>query len=312
MNHMQLRSAFLLLNLLLLAGVLAACTQPAATPIPIPPENIPAAVDLPDRCRGDGAVQTWQLLPLQPMQSELLSAYQQGDVIEFQGLVIGQDDAPARLPHRRYILREAAEGITVTLDYQGDPPPLVLGQSYRVIAWADLISPVTATLATTQALASAAAVPDSRGYELRLFDDAGLLFLGLTDVDLADDPSGLRLLGEQGDCPSVTVVNTPCVASRQAQPLRVRWGTEEITLYPGEDGQLAYGGAQYAVSLFRNRRLVFPDAACVDYHEHQRSLRVERIDPPPVLASPPPLTATAPATFTLPITATQPITAGSP
>lgn len=95
-------------------------------------------MEIPERCQGDGAVQTWLLLPETPNSpsSELLAAYQARQVIEFRATVIGQDDSPARQPHRRFLLREAAEGINLWLDYQGDPPPLVLDQSYRFIAWA--------------------------------------------------------------------------------------------------------------------------------------------------------------------------------
>ena len=238
---------------------------------------------IPDKCRGDGAVQTWQLLPVQPATSELMAAYGDREVVEFSGSVFGSDDDPSRQPHRRYLISEAAEGITVTLDYQGDPPPLAVGPRYRFVAWADFVPPPATPLTATVTPTPLNQLPDAAGYELQVHDSIGLLFLGLTDTDLADDPLGIEVSNAEGDCPAVVITNNPCVESRQVQPLRIRWDNNEITLYPGEDGQLQHQGMIYEVSVFRNRQVTYAEPACAGYSEHARSLRVDRIDPPPCL-----------------------------
>jgi hypothetical protein len=305
-----------LLALLMLVAALAGCTQSASAPPSEPEPEAAATVTIPERCQGDGAVQTWLLLPQTPRNgpSELLAAYQARQVIEFQATVIGQDDSPARQPHRRFLLREAAEGLDLWLDYQGDPPPLVQGQSYRFIAWADLMDP--GQPATEPGAASAtpernADIPASRGYELQVFDSAGLLFLGRTDVDEQDDALALQLLDAPGDCPAVPArpAQSACVQSRTTLPLTVRWGGDELMLYPGEDGVLAHQGASYRVALFRNRQVVFADPPCADYHEHRRSLRIDRVEPLPVLPAPPAITVTASLTTTLPLTLPAPLPA---
>jgi hypothetical protein len=304
-----------LLILILILVVLASCTLPAGQPAPVPGQQAATPVQLPERCRGDGAVQTWLLLPLDPAQSELLTAYQERQVIEFRAMVIGQDDSPALQPHRRFILSEAAEGITLLLDYQGDPPPLIQGQSYRFIAWADLVTaepapPPTDVRQTAPAARAGASVPDSRGYEMQIYDDAGLLFLGRTDVEEQDDLLGLQIGDAAGACPATPAPQNVCVQSRQVLPAAVRWDDAELTLYPGEDGLLTYQGATYAVALFRNRQVVYADPPCADYSEHRRSLRVDRIDPLPVLPTLLPITPTI--TTTLPITLTVPLTETAP
>jgi hypothetical protein len=255
-------------------------------------------------------VQTWLLLPLDPPQSDLLAAYQDRQVIEFQATVIGQDDAPALQPHRRFILSEAAEGITLLLDYQGDPPPLIQGQSYRFIAWADLVAAPAALAAATPASDPRAAIPDSRGYEVQVYDSAGLLFLGRTDVDEQDDLLGLQMSDTAGECPAAPAPQNACVQSRQVLPVTVRWGDTELTLYPGEEDLLTYQGGTYAVALFRNRQVIYADPLCADYHEHQRSLRIDRVDPLPVLPVLPLITETL--TTTLPLTLTAPLTETAP
>jgi hypothetical protein len=265
---------------------------------------------LPERCLGDGAVQTWLLLPLDPPQSDLLAAYQDRQVIEFQATVIGQDDSPALQPHRRFVLREAAEGITLLLDYQGDPPPLIQGQSYRFIAWADLVTAPEELAAATPASSPRVSIPDSRGYEVQVYDSAGLLFLGRTDVNEQDDLLGLQVNDSAGACPAVPASQNACVQSRQVLPATVRWGDSQLTLYPGEDGPLTYEDATYTVALFRNREVVYSEPPCEDYSEHQRSLRIDRIDPLPVLPVLPPITGTL--TTTLPITLTAPLTGTTP
>ena len=187
-------------------------------------------------------MQTWQLLPVQPATSDLMAAYDDREVVEFSGAVFGSDDDPSRQPHRRYLIREAAEGITVTLDYQGDPPPLAVGPRYRFVAWADFVPPPAKPLTATVTPTPVNQLPDAASYELQVHDSIGLLFLGLTDTDLADDPLGIEVSDAEGDCPAVVITNNPCVETRQVQPLRIRWGDDEITLYPGEDGQLATPG----------------------------------------------------------------------
>ncbi|HSN74347.1 MAG TPA: hypothetical protein VL334_04520 [Anaerolineae bacterium] len=294
----------------LLLLTLTSCAQPGGEPAPAPGEQAPVPVELPERCRGDGAVQTWLLLPLDPPQSELLTAYEDRQVIEFQATVIGSDDSPALQPHRRFILSEAAEGITLLLDYQGDPPPLIQGQSYRFIAWADLLdsdagSPLTPTPTDPREL-----IPASRGYEVQIYDSAGLLFLGRTDVEEQDDPLGLRVSNAAGECPAAPAPQNACVQSRQVMPATIRWGDAELTLYPGEDGMLAYQGGVYSAALFRNRQVVYVEPPCEDYHEHQRSLRIDRVDPLPVLPTLAPITGTL--TTTLPITLTAPLTETAP
>ena len=303
----RLRFALLIGLIVALAG----CSAPQIAPEPGVPDTAPEAqIDLPAQCRGDGAPQTWLLLPLDPPETDLTTAYRAGQVIEFQARVVGQDDDPARAPHRRFILAEAAEGITLTLDYQGDPPPLAVDQSYRLVAWADIssgsLSPVPADTATP----AAQTLPDARSYGLQIFDDAGLLFLGLTDTDLRDDPLDIELTNVDGECPAVPVSSNPCVASRQVLPLEVRWRNETITLYPGEDDLLSHSGALYEVSLFRNRNLQYSEPACAGYNELTRSLRIERLDPPPVIIPPPTVTGTV--TSTLPLTATEPLTGTAP
>jgi hypothetical protein len=90
-------------------------------------------------------------------------------------------------------------------------------------------------------------------------------------------------------------------------PATVQWGDSELTLYPGEDGLLTNQGATYTVALFRNRAVVYAESSCEGYSEHQRSLRIDRVDPLPVL---PPITGTL--TSTLPITPTAPLTGTTP
>lgn len=299
-----------LLFLLILAIALAGCSAPQLAPeIGVSGATSAPQIDLPAQCRGDGAPQTWLLLPLDPPESPLTTAYRAGQVVEFQARVLAQDDDPARAPHRRLILAEAAQGITLTLDYQGDPPPLVLDQSYRLVAWADIVagslSPASTGTAST-ATAPTAVLPESRGYGLQVFDDAGLLFVGLTNTDLRDDPLDIELTDAPGECPAVPVPSNPCVASRQVHPLEIRWGGETISLYPGEDDILSHRGALYEVSLYRNRELTFSEPACAGYGELTRSLRIERLDPPPVIVPPPTVTGTL--TTTLPLTGTAPIT----
>lgn len=289
---------------LLCAFLLSSCTLPGSDVVSMPLEDTPEAqASVPDICRGDGAVQTWQLLPVQPAGSDLMTAYANREVVEFSGAVFGSDDDPSRLPHRRFVIREAAEGITVTLDYQGDPPPLAFGPRYRFVAWADFLSEPAAGPAGSATATPAQQIPDALSYELQIHDQRGLLFLGLTDTDLADDPLDIRIEDAESECPVVAITNNLCVQSRQSKPLRITWGDEEITLYPGDDGELQHDGAVYEVSVFRNRQVSYADPPCPGYYEHQRSLRIERIDPPPVAPSPAP-----PPTSTLPLSATLPIT----
>ncbi|MCB0206452.1 MAG: hypothetical protein KDH89_16650, partial [Anaerolineae bacterium] len=96
----------------------------------------------------------------------------------------------------------------------------------------------------------------------------------------------------------------------QVLPLEVHWRNETITLYPGEDDLLSHRGALYEVSLFRNRNLQYSEPACAGYNELTRSLRIERLDPPPVIIPPPTVTGTV--TSTLPLTATEPLTGTAP
>ncbi len=293
----------LLLALVLL--LLAACTQPGSEPTPAPGEQAAAPVTLPERCRGDGAVQTWLLLPLDPPQSELLTAYQDRQVIEFQATVIGQDDAPALQPHRRFILREAAEGITLLLDYQGDPPLLIQGQSYRFIAWADLVAApdelATAT-PSTDPRESIPAKPRLRGADLRQRRAA---LPGPHRRGRAGRPAGLTDQRRgRGNARLRQRRRTPACRAGRCCRSRYAGDDAELTLYPGEDDLLAYQDGTYAVTLFRNRQVVYAEPPCADYHEHQRSLRIDRVDPLPVLPTLPPITGTL--TTTLPITSTAP------
>lgn len=307
---MRLRLVLYLLSLLLVG-----CTAPADAPAPaLAGDSTATPMPQPDYCRGDGAVQSWLLWPLDPPDSSLLAAYREREVIEFNATVIGAYDEFARLPHRAFILGEVAEGITMTLDYQGDPPPLVVGQTYRMVAWADPSSvtpagnPQSATIATGAAvtptlqfnLPSRAVLENYQSYELQVFDALGLLFLGATDVDLQDDPLDIRFNDTDDGCPVVSTPGDGCVQSRQVLPLTVGWGQDEVTLYPGQDGQLSHNGNVYAVSVFRNRRVQETDPPCAGYYEHRRSLRIERIEPPPLV--PTPATVTATITTTLPIT----------
>lgn len=298
-----------------LAGLLAlalmgACVSGDSPPAAEPDQPAAESVEVPEQCRGDGAVQTWLLLPVEEKPSELLAAYQDRQVIEFQATVIGQDDNPALQPHRRFLLQEAAEGVILWLDYQGDPPPLVQGQSYRFIAWVDLAPAEPTPEGATPSADPRDAIPAGRSYELQAFDSAGLLFLGSTDVQEQEETLGLQLVDAGGDCPAVPAPRNACVSSRATLPLLVRWGDEELVLYPGEDGQMTHQGATYVVSLFRNREVAMAEPPCSDYSEHRRSLRIDRIDPLPVLPVLPPITGTI--TTTLPITLTAPLTGTAP
>lgn len=291
---------------LILAIVLAACTLPTEIPdARLSDDATPTPVPQPAHCQGDGAVQTWLLIPTEQETSNLMRAYGELKVIEFSAQVVGRDDNPARLPHRSLLLREIAEGITLTLDYQGDPPPLLEGQEVRLVAWANLVPPAEDTTAGNDDRLSGLKLPLSQGYELQVFDDLGLLFLGVTDVDLRDDPLEIEMVQAEGDCPAVPVPDNPCLTERQVVPLRVVWDGQEVTLYPGQDGELVLGDARYQVSLFRSRLVRAADPACPDYYEHTRSLRIQRVDPPPVS---PRLEVTATLTATLPPTTTGPIT----
>jgi hypothetical protein len=298
--------------LLALSLALASCTLPgASTPTPAPGVLPSEPANLPDRCRNDGAVQTWLLLPLDAEQSALLAAYQARQVVEFHATVIGQDDSPALAPHRRFILREAAEGRTLLLDYQGDPPPLVQGQRYRFVAWADLVEGDVAPAAGARPDDPRLAIPASRGYELQVFDPAGLLFLGQTDVLEPDEALGLRLDNPASACPALPAPQNACVESRQVLPLTVHWNDLQATLYPGDETLLAHEAGLYSVTLFRSRRVTYADPPCADYHEHQRSLRIDRIEPLPALPVLPPITGTITATLPT-ITVTIPITLPPP
>lgn len=298
------------LFLALICALLAGCTLPSDRPLPLLPGNTPAPVVQPEHCTGDGVIQSWLLLPLDPPESELLSAYQDRQIIEFQAQVISSSDDPARLPHRSLTLAEAAEGIALTLDYTGDPPPLVFGQRYRVVAWADFVDAAAATPAPDETPLEEAGpeLPASETYTLQVFDDIGLLFLGASDADLRDDPLGIEFENVDGDCPPVSVTSNACVVERQVQPLRIRWDGQELLLLPGEDGQMVHDNALYQVSLFRNRLLRLADPPCPGYYEFRRSVRIERLQPPPQAPIVPPetLTATAPITETAPITPAQP------
>lgn len=305
---MRLRFVLVLLSLFLVA-----CAAADDELAPASAGDTSAAVLLPEQCRGDGAVQTWLLLPVDPPNSDLLAAYQARQVIEFQAQVLGSNDDVARTPHRAFILGEAAEGITLTLDYQGDPPPLVLGQSYRMVAWSyptsattTQASPITEATVEADPIKARAELEEYQSYELQVFDEAGLLFLGATDADLQDDPLGIVVEPAESDCPVVPASTAQCVTERQVQPLRLRWGEDAITLYPGEDGELRHGGSVYQVSLFRSRLVRYAEPACPGYLEHQRSLRIERIAPPPVLPASPPITATSPITAAVPVTQPSP------
>jgi hypothetical protein len=313
---MQLRFVLVLLGLLL-----AACSAPDVDLAPAQVGATPTLALQPDYCRGDGAVQSWLLLPLDPPESDLMTAYRAGQVIEFNATVIGAIDEFARLPHRAFVLGEVAEGITMTLDYQGDPPPLLVGQTYRMVAWAypRVAAPQEPgqTITITNAPGLDAVLPlalpgrglleNYQSYELQVFDDLGLLFLGGTDVGLQDDPLGIQLASSvEKNCPPVPAPQNVCVQSRQVQPLIIRLGDAELTLYPGDDGQLTYRDMLYEVSVFRNRQVQEADPPCTNYYEHRRSLRIERLQPPPLPPALPPITATL--TTTLPITSTLPIT----
>lgn len=304
--------------------VLVACSLPGEVVVVPTPDAAPTPVEQPDHCRGGGAVQTWMLAAEQPPESELMTAYRSPQIIEFQASVAGQDDDPAKLPRRSFVLSEVAEGITLTLDYTGDPPPIMLGQRYRFVAWA-----------------GEAAGPPS--FELQVFDEQGLLFLGATNVDLMDDPLDIILEGAEGDCPLIAATRTPagaesasgmpsmeaatCTVERQVQPLRVQWGEQAVTLYPGEDGELAHAGNLFQVSVFRSR-LVRPMAGagedrdggeqildpCAEQPHHERSVRIQRVFPPPLPPILPPeaITATAPITARFPVTPLFPITSTVP
>lgn len=296
------RGAAALAVLLLSALLAGACSGTNSEPAAESGQPAAAPVDVPAQCSGDGAVQTWLLLPAEQKPSELLAAYQDRQVIEFQATVAGLDDSPALQPHRRFLLQEAAEGVTLWLDYQGDPPPLIQGQTYRFVAWADLVDNPQTPAATAAPDDPRAAIPDSRGYELQAYDSAGLLFLGSTDVEEQEEALDLLFVNGSGDCPAVPAPQNDCVLSRTTLPLLVGWGNEALALYPGEDGQITYQGATYTASVFRNRAVAAADPPCPDYHEHRRSLRIDRIDPLPTLPALPPITGTI--TSTLPITLT--------
>lgn len=302
--------------LLVLCLLLAGCTAPSLGPTPTVEEADVEAVQLPPQCTGDGAVQTWVLWPVDLLDSALMEAYRKGQVVEFTATVLAAVEEFARLPHRAFLLRELGEGVTLLLDYQGDPPPMIVGQTYGLVAWAPpLDTPLSAptTTVTTTAVPGLSApllLPDRTqlkhhaGYELQVFDDLGLLFYGATDAPGEEAPLGLRLSDAATDCPLVPARAPACVAARQVLPLTARWGDAELTLYPGQDGLLTFKGQQFTLALFRNRRVQAADPPCPDYYEHRRSLRLDRVDPPPLV--PPRPTVTATLTATLPITLPPP------
>lgn len=292
------RAALSLLCGLILAGLCTACSPASNGSQPAADKTALVTVELTEQCSGDGAVQTWLLLPLDPARSDLLDAYAAGQVIDFQAVVTGADDSPALQPHRRLILRELAAGLTLLLDYQGDAPPLIPGQPYRVVAWADLVPQPPASGESTPG--PTPTTPDSRSYALQVYDSVGLLFVGLTDADLRDDPLAISLENERGECPAAPTQNS-CVQTRRVLPLRIGWGASQLVLYPGENGELSHQGARYLVEVFRNRQSQLADPPCPGYYESQRSLRVSRIEPPP-------LPAPLPITPTLTITSTAPLT----
>jgi hypothetical protein len=145
---------------------------------------------------------------------------------------------------------------------------------------------------------------------VQVYDSAGLLFLGRTDVDDPNDPLGLRVSNATGECPAAPVPQNACVQSRQVLPAAIGWDDAELTLYPGEDGLLVHQGDTYSVTLFRNRQVIDADPPCADYSEHRRSLRIDRVDPLPVLPPLPPITETL--TTTLSFTLTAPLTGTAP
>lgn len=304
------------LLLLLFCLALAGCTAPDLGPPPTVDEAEDQAVPLPPQCTGDGAVQRWVLWPVDPPGSALIEAYRGGQVVEFTATVLAAVEEFSRLPHRAFLLRELSEGVTLLLDYQGDPPPMIVGQTYGLVAWApplDIPLPTPAPPVTTTAipgLPSPLVLPDRAllehhaGYELQVFDDLGLLFYGATDAPGEEAPLGLRLSDAATDCPLVPARASACVAARQVLPLTARWGDAELTLYPGQDGLLTIEGQQFTLALFRNRRVQAADPPCPDYYEHRRSLRLDRVDPPPL--APPRPTVTATLTATLPITVPPP------
>ncbi|MER2597961.1 MAG: hypothetical protein ABTQ73_00385 [Caldilineales bacterium] len=293
------RSLRLLILLLVLLWT-TACNKAVPAPISLAEQTAAPLGNLPLACQGDGAVQTWLLLPADDKPVQVMEAYAAGQVIELEATVVGQDDAPALQPHRRLLLRDAAEGIGLWLDYQGDPPPLVQGMRYRFVAWADLRQ------AQPTPMAGRPAIPLAARYAVAVYDRAGLLFLGLTDVaetDISAELPGFSLQNGNSDCPAMAT-NNACVASRSVLPLQITWGEAQVMLYPGEDAELAYGGARYTVELFRNRQTQAIDPPCTDYFEHQRSLRLDRFEPAPFAPAvpiAPPLSPVAPITATVPI-----------
>jgi hypothetical protein len=118
----------------------------------------------------------------------------------------------------------------------------------------------------------------------------------------------IELADAEGECPQVTILNNACVQMRQVRPLRVRWDDAEVVLYPGEDRELSMDGRKYQVSLYRNRTVVLADEPCPGYWEHRRSLRLQRVEPPPVVPALPPSTVTPSLTTTVPLTVPLPIT----
>ncbi|MEA3337455.1 MAG: hypothetical protein U9R25_16265 [Chloroflexota bacterium] len=315
---------FLASALCLLAMLLVACVLPEELPAPRPINITPTPIVQPEHCTGDGAIQSWILLPDDPLSPDLLTAYANGQIIEFQASLLATDEDPVNLPHRSFTLGEVAEGITLTLDYLGDPPPLAVNQSYRMIAWTDLIEPLTRTMTTAQLSPTATItstvtirryLPQSHGYELQVYDDHGLLFLGATDVDLLDDSLLMSTAEADSDCPVISTIDMDgCRIDRQVMPLLFQWQDKELTLYPGEDGQMRQGAAVYQVSVFRNRVTEFDQSTCPDYYENTRSIRVERLFPLPTAPLLPdqPLTVTVPLTTGQPLTTTIPLTGGTP
>lgn len=298
-GHIRPRRAAGLLALLLALASASACTKAGSAPISVAEQTAAPLTDLPAACQGDGAVQTWLLLPADDKPAQVMEAYAAGQVIDLEATVVGQDDAPALQPHRRLLLRDAAEGIGVWLDYQGDPPPLVQGMRYRFVAWADR-RPLQAqpTPATGRV-----AIPQAASYALAVYDNAGLLFLGLTDVaeaDVSAELPGFILQNGDGDCPAMATSNA-CVASRRVLPLQLAWDDALVMLFPGDNGELAHGGARYEVELFRNRQTQPVDPPCADYYEHQQSLRLDRFEPAPFAPATPTIAPAAPITATAPI-----------
>jgi hypothetical protein len=170
---------------------------------------------------------------------------------------------------RRYVLQpaEPADAPPLRLSYDGAPLPLSPGASYRFTAWADRPGDPPA------------------GYGLRVDDEAGPVFLGVSLREAAD--ADARVLG--GDRAGFTVQQLPtqcghtlvtaCGVELRAAPVAVGGTAGRVTLGSGRSAELPTlpGASPYRITvLASHHRRPVVDTACPDPTDWVLSYRIER------------------------------------